>query len=121
MVILTASVGQKCAVLLPNNFFNLQATPSTGIIIKRTLDRGAVVLIEEVWQFFGLETESIEEKISVYGSLRQERWGWVEIPRITDKVMVINVKPELVKEVKPHILEGMIHTSVSEFKRINRI
>lgn len=121
MVILTASVGQKCAVLLPNNFFNAQTTPSTGLLINRTLGREAIILVEEVWQFQGLETDDILEKVTLTGALRHSSWGWIEVPKITDKTMVIKVEPNLVKEAKPHILEKMIHESVADFKRINRI
>jgi hypothetical protein len=121
MVILTASVGQRCAVLLPNNFFNAQATPSTGILIKRTLDREAIILIEEVWQFYGLETDDLNSKVTLTGAIRHSSWGWIEIPKITDKTMVIKVEPNLVKEAKPLVLESMIHSSVADFKRINRI
>lgn len=121
MVILTASVGQKCAVLLPNNFFNAQATPSTGLLINRTLSREAIILIEEVWQFHGLETDDLSDKITLTGAIRHSNWGWVEIPKITDKTMVIKVEPNLVKEAKPHILDDMIYKSVVDFKRINRI
>lgn len=121
MVILTASVGQKCAVLLPNNFFNAHTTPSMGLLIKRTLSREVIILVEEVWQFQGLETDDLSSKVTITGAIRHNNWGWVELPRVTDENMFIKVEPNLVKEVTPHILEYMIHESVVDFKRINRI
>jgi hypothetical protein len=121
MVILTASVGKKCAVLLPKEFMNEHSTPSTGLVINRTLSRDAIILVEEVWQFQGLLDAPLSEKVDISGSLRYNSWGWVEVPRLTEKTIVIRVKPELVKEAKTQILDGMIKQSVSEFKKINRI
>ena len=121
MVILSASIGKRCAVLLPKNFVNEQCTPSTGIVINRTLSRVAIILIEEVWQFNGLPNARLEDKIDLCGSLRYHSWGWIEVPKIKETSLVVEVQPEFIKEAKSHVLDGMIKQSVAEFKMINRI
>ena len=120
-MIITFSVGSKCAVMLPRKFLNPQLTPAQGLIINRLIDSRSLILIEEVWQFKGLQTAPLAEMCFSSGSIKRGSWGWREIPELLEKddYIVLPAGPHNLMEPTTNMLEKMIKKSVVDFKKIN--
>lgn len=117
----TLDIGSKCAVLLPEKFINPHLTPAKGLIINQLVDRKSLILIEEVWQFKGLTNSPLNEMCTSVGSIKSDRWGWLELPHIIkdDEYIVLPAKPENVMYLTELIMEEMIKKAVESFKKIN--
>jgi hypothetical protein len=123
-MVIAFSVGSKCAVMLPREFINEQVTPAKGLIIERTKSYKTLILVEEIWQFKGLEFAPIEEKFSMStGRIKDHNWGWQEVPSILpeDEMLIVPALIENLMSPTIDTLEKMITTSVADFKAINRI
>lgn len=121
-MIVTLTVGTKCALMLPREFISPQLTPAKGLIINKLLDSRALVLVEEVWNFKGFSDAPLKEMCTSSGGLRQESWGWSEIPSIIDdEYIIVPAWPHNLMQPKVDILEKMITKSVADFKSINGI
>lgn len=120
-MIITFSVGSRCAVMLPRKFLNAQVTPAKGLVINRLIDSRSLVLVEEVWQFSGLEHAPLEEMCFPSGRIRQSNWGWYEVPEILedDDYLVVPAAPHNMMPPSPNTLEVMIRQSIADFKNIN--
>ena len=79
-MIVTFSVGSKCAVMLPREFVNPQLTPAKGLVVNRLIDSRSLILVEEVWQFKGLSSGPLSEMCTTAGAIKSENWGWKELP-----------------------------------------
>jgi hypothetical protein len=120
---ITLGSGSKCAVLLPQKIVNAQITPAKGLIINRSLSMKSVVLIEEVWQFKGLETSPLSEMCLSPGKIREANWGWQEIPAILNKIneyLLVEVFAHDIFPLTPSVLDEMISKSIAEFLTIHR-
>lgn len=120
-MIITFSVGSKCAVMLPREFLNPQITPAKGMIVNRLVDSRSLVLVEEVWQFKGLNTGPITEMCTTFGTIKSDNWGWREIPELveTGEYLMLPAEPHNLMEPSLTTLEAMIKKSVFDFKSIH--
>lgn len=118
-MIVTFSVGSKCAVMLPQEVFNQQLTPAKGMVINRLLDSSTLVLVEEVWQFKGFPDSPLNEMCFPGGDIRKVNWGWQEVPNvIEEEYLIINPKPFKMMMPSEAVLEALIKRSIADFKRI---
>ena len=120
-MIVTFSVGSKCAVMLPREFLNPQLTPAKGLIVNRLVDSRSLILVEEVWQFKGLTSSPVSEMVTSFGSIKSENWGWKEIPELVDDGEYIMLPAETHNLMEPNLgtFEAMIRKSVQDFKKIH--
>lgn len=120
-MIITFSVGSKCAVMLPREFLNPQVTPAKGLVVNRLVDSRSLILVEEVWQFKGLSTGPISEMCTSFGSIKSENWGWKEIPELVEKgeYLMLPAEPHNLMEPNVGTIEAMIRKSVQDFKSIH--
>lgn len=120
-MIITFSVGSKCAVMLPREFLNPQLTPAKGLVINRLIDSRSLILVEEVWQFKGLSTSPLSEMCTSFGSIKSESWGWREVPELVDSgdYIMLPAAPHNLMEPTVTTIEAMIRKSVQDFKSIH--
>lgn len=120
-MIITFSIGSKCAVMLPREFLNPQLTPAKGMVINRLVDSRSLILVEEVWQFKGLSTSPVTEMCTSLGSIKSESWGWKEIPEMVPEgdYIMLPALPHNLMEPSYDTVQEMIKKSVEDFKRIN--
>jgi hypothetical protein len=122
-MVISFSIGTRCAVMLPRKFVNQQVTPATGLIINRLVDSTSLVLVEEVWQFKGLETDPLEDKcFPSTGRIKSEKWGWLEVPSFMEQeeYLILPVQPTSMMEPHPFTLEAMIKKSIEDFTHLNK-
>lgn len=119
-MVLTFRRGSKCAVMLPRKTINIQLTPAKGLIINQLLDSKSLVLVEEVWQFKGLETSPLSEMCISGGRIRHNNWGWMEVPKIVKKDDYLVIKAEHYNLMEPteEVLSAMIKRSIKDFRSI---
>ena len=120
-MIVTFSVGSKCAVMLPRKFLNPQLTPAKGLIVNHLVDSRSLVLIEEVWQFNGFSDAPLSEMCMSTGRVRSNCWGWQEIPKVLDddEYIILPVNSHNLMEPSISMVEAMIRKSVADFKRVH--
>jgi len=122
-MVISFSIGSRCALMLPRKFANQQVTPAKGLIINRLVDSSSLVLVEEVWQFKGLEDAPLEEKcFPRTGRIKSEKWGWLEVPSFMDPedYLILPVQPVNMMEPHPFTLEAMIKKSIEDFVQLNK-
>lgn len=122
-MVITFSVGSRCALMLPRKLINQQLTPAKGIIINRLVDNRSLVLIEEVWQFKGLATSPIEDKIpKVANNIKSHNWGWVEVPNVIVKkdYLVLPVQTVNMMNTDNNTLKAMVSMSIKDFTELNK-
>lgn len=117
-MIVALNVGSKCAVMLPRKLVNSQLTPAKGLIINKLLDSRSLILVEEVWQFKGLETSPLSEMCTPSGKIRTSNWGWQEVPLLMEDYLVVPAGLENMMNISTLTLENMIKKSIGDFKRI---
>jgi len=120
-MIITFSVGSRCAVMLPRKFINPQLTPAKGLVINRLLGSKHLILVEEVWQFKGLQHSPLEEMCMPSGRIRSNNWGWREVPELldNDEYIIVPAEPHNLMEITSASLESMIKKSVVDFKKVH--
>jgi hypothetical protein len=108
--------------MLPRKFVNQQITPARGMVINRLVDSRSLILVEQVWQFKGLETAPIAEKIFPNtGRIRDTNWGWLEVPNLLEEkeYLILPVQSENMMEPTSIMLTAMIKKSIDDFKDLN--
>ena len=70
------TIGSHCAIVLPNNYLNIQKTPAKGLVANILLDNSHLILIEEVWQ----ARHTTRTSVSVREELEKPTLGWYEVP-----------------------------------------
>lgn len=122
-MVISFSIGSRCALMLPRKFANQQVTPAKGLIINRLIDSRSLVLVEEVWQFKGLDEAPLEEKcFPRTGRIKSERWGWLEVPSFMnqEEYLILPVQLTNIMEPHPFTLEAMIKKSIEDFAHLNK-
>jgi len=115
------SIGSECAVMLPRELMNPQVTPALGMVINHLLDDSSLILVEEVWQFKGLEYSPLSEMCTSSGRVRQVNWGWQEMPKVfkeNNKYLVVPAKHHNVMKPSVKTLEVMVKKSIQDFKAL---
>lgn len=120
-MIITFSVGSKCAVMLPREFINPQLTPAKGMIVNRLVDSRSLVLVEEVWQFKGFSSSPKQEMCFSDGRIKGESWGWKEIPSLIEdgEYLMLPALPHNLMEPSISVVEAMIKKSIKDFQKLN--
>lgn len=120
-MIIAFSVGSRCAVMLPRKFINPQITPAKGLIVNRLLDSRTLVLVEEIWQFKGLQGAPLREMCMSSGRIRHARWGWQEVPEIIEEeeYIILPAMPHNLIEPSAPMIEKMIKKSIVDFKSVH--
>ncbi len=122
-MVLTLSVGSKCALMLPQKFVNPHLTPAVGLIINRFVNTKSLVLVEEVWQFKGLAEDIENLGITKSGKIKSSSWGWQAIPEITKKeneYLMIEVLPSNIINPSNKVLDHIIQKAIEDFFRVNQ-
>jgi len=81
-----------------------------------------LILVEEVWQFKGLDGASLNEKCMPSGRIRRNNWGWHVVPELMESVeeyLVVPAEPLNLMKINEPTLEAMIKKSIADFQRIN--
>lgn len=117
----TPPIGSKCALMLPKKFINPQRTPARGLVINLLVDRKALVLIEEIWQFTGPQRAPLAEMCFPSGHIRQINWGWQEVPEVVerDTYIIVPAQPHNLMKPTAAAIELMIGHSIRDFQEIN--
>ena len=121
-MIITLAVGSKCALMLPREFINPQSTPATGMIINKLLGSKHLILVEEVWQFKGLNAEEVTtEMCHPNGDIKHNNWGWKEVPYLTqgEEYLIVPALPHNLMKLSSPTLDAMIKKSITDFKKIH--
>ncbi len=122
-MILTLSVGSKCALMLPQKFINPHLTPAIGLIINRFVNTKSLVLVEEVWQFKGLFEDAQNQGVLSSGKIKSSSWGWQAIPEIVKKeneYLMIEVLPSSIMPPSEKVLDNIIQKAIEDFFVLNK-
>jgi hypothetical protein len=120
-LILTFSIGSKCALMLQRKIINKHLTPAKGLILNKLLGSRSLVLVEEVWQFKGLTNAPLQSMCYDNGSIKHHRWGWAEVPSLLEDndYLILTMPDEKLSQINSTVLESMIKKSVTDFREIN--